>query len=282
MSLHSPTSAHDADGHRGRYTAIFERLWTHPEFLELGPIERLTLIALKASLPMSGIDAIAPMTLLISLADRVGVPHDDKTQTIETALTRLEAAGFIKRAGRTVWLLNGLRWEPNVGSSGSMSSKIASGITRQVSSLRQECPVVAEFWKAYGASLGRTESPRIAPVPVIAAQKVEVPPRQKKAATETEKTEKKEPNNWPAKISAAWEDVTGGLLTPAEAGRVAKALVAKHGEEDVLRAWDKYLENQIAQFRSLTNFIKNYGLWTGHSLVEDDKENDSYETTLSL
>jgi hypothetical protein len=69
---------------------------------------------------------------------------------------------------------------------------------------------------------------------------------------------------YPARAVEIWAQHTDGTISPGEAGRILKPLVAIHGEELVLRILDEvYFERQDSTFWSLRNFASNYGKYSG-------------------
>lgn len=92
---------------RGEYRAIHVALVDDPDFLELSPAARLSLMTLKLILGISGIDVVR--ALVPELMALTG--HEEAT--VRAAVEELEAGDWIRVEGRVVWLRNGLRFEPS-------------------------------------------------------------------------------------------------------------------------------------------------------------------------
>lgn len=95
---------------RGEYTPIARVLLDGPDFQKLTPIARHVFLTLKISFGPSGIEVRYPDALHVELAHQTGLP----VAKVTAALDELERAEWIERERNVVWIVEHLRYHPNM------------------------------------------------------------------------------------------------------------------------------------------------------------------------
>lgn len=123
---------------RGDYRATYSVLFDSDEYKRLSKDGKLLWHGVKHSLGLSGIDVVYDD----ELAERAGL----ETHELEPARQELIREGWIQVEGRVHWLINGLRFEPNVTLT---NPKHRAGIERHLRGL-PKLPIVSRMAIHYG------------------------------------------------------------------------------------------------------------------------------------
>jgi hypothetical protein len=127
---------------KGEYRPIYEALFHAPEYLQLSAHAKLVLLTIKCNCGPTGIKSWPGLSA--SLQEMCKLLHRD----VKKALAELEAQSWIATEGNLVWVVNGLRFEPQISTSRNHQAYVERELARL-----PECDLLRRFREKYAAYL---------------------------------------------------------------------------------------------------------------------------------
>lgn len=268
------------------YRATYTVLRVDPAFLPLSKDAKLYWHTAKLELPVSGIG--------VCLAHTIAGLASLSLEEAQHAEAELSAAGWLKREGAILWIVNGLRHTPNLK---PKDEKHRIHIQRLLKDLPRDNDLVAEFRAYYAEWLeGPSDAPSQGPSqgpsedhPEGHGSKKEVRSKKKEPTTRTTtpapsdagdsagpELDAKPPKRdrgetWMTPFADAWCDRYGGDMPIKPAVRPLRALVDEHGADETLRRWTIYLAATEGAYANAARFASTWGEWN-HEPAKRDRD----------
>lgn len=93
---------------RGVHRGVYSSLVDHPEFQSLSATARHVFLTARVS------KQAGPAAIFVCYREVLARQTGHSVRAVENALGELEAAGWVRREGLVVWLVNGLRYDPTM------------------------------------------------------------------------------------------------------------------------------------------------------------------------
>lgn len=228
---------------RGEYRSLFVAFADDADVHALSGDAFKLLIMLKLTLPVTGIGVV----YLSKLCDQVGC---DRAR-LEGLMGELEAAkpgsdyGWIRRERNVVWIVNALRFEPNLAPANA--KKHRPYIQRLAAQLDARMTIVAAFRAHYPEWFDTVSDGKSNRTDRVSKQKQCTNSAQEKTSSElpqpiagaADAPPRPERENWVASLTETWRKEVGHVEL-GHLGKKLKPYVAKHGVETVRQAMELY------------------------------------------